>query len=73
MAKIKRKINTGAAARIKARRLELGITQEDLAELVGRCEQSIRLYENGHLGVSPKMLEVLAAVLNTTAEHLENG
>lgn len=71
--KRRREINTGTAARIKARRLELGITQEDLAELVGRCEQSIRLYENGHLGVSPKILEVLAAVLNTTAEYLENG
>lgn len=73
MAKIKRKINPCTAARIKARRRELGITQERLAELVDRCEQTIRLYENGHLGVSPKMLEALAAELGTTAEWLRNG
>lgn len=73
MAKIKRKINPNTAARIKARRRELGITQERLAELVDRCEQTIRLYENGRLGVSPKMLEALAAELDTTAEWLKNG
>lgn len=73
MAKIKRKINSGTAARIKARRRELGITQERLAELVDRCEQTIRLYENGRLGVSPKMLEALAAELGTTVEWLRNG
>lgn len=71
--KRRREISPGTAARIKARRMEQGITQERLAERVDRCEQTIRLYENGRLGVSPKMLEALAAELGTTAEWLENG
>lgn len=73
MSKPRCKISPSTAARIKARRRELGITQERLAELTDRCEQTIRLYENGRLGVSPKMLEALAAELYTTAEWLRNG
>ncbi len=73
MAKIKREIDHDTAARIKARRKEQGITQERLAELLGRCEQTIRLYENGRLGVPPTMLEAMAVELDTTAEYLQNG
>lgn len=73
MAKVKHPINHGTANRLKTCRLERGITQEKLAELVGRCEQSIRLYENGRIGVSRKMLNSLAAALSTTVDWLENG
>lgn len=73
MSKHQYAINPSIAARIKARRRELGITQEKLAEFVERCEQTIRLYENCRLGVSPEMLRILAAELRTTADWLENG
>ena len=73
MSKYRIAINTDVAARLKALRRLRGITQEQLAEQTGLCEQTIRLYENAHLGISPARLEDLAAALHTTPDHLASG
>lgn len=71
MSKIRREPDAVLAARLKALRRDRQISQAQLAEMVDRTEQCIRLYENGRLGISPPMLERLASALGTTAEQLD--
>ena len=70
VSKPRRPISPAQAARLKALRQERGITQERLAEMVGRTEQCIRLYENARLGISPQMLEALRKALGADSSHL---
>lgn len=73
MSKPRYEINPTTAARLKALRRERHITQEQLAEMVDRHELTIRLYENGRLGISPRMLDRLAAALGVTAAQIRGG
>lgn len=70
MSKPRRSISPAQAAKLKALRQERGITQERLAEMVGRTEQCIRLYENARLGISPQMLEALRKALGADSSRL---
>lgn len=56
---------------LRKRRLELGITQTELAQKVGyRSRSSITKLESGVSDVSQRKLRQIAAALNTTAEEL---
>lgn len=57
--------------RLRRRRLELGISQEELARLVGyKSRSSISKLESGCCDISQSKLRLLAGVLNTTPEEL---
>lgn len=58
------------ANRIKERRLELHMTQEDLAAAVGKDQKQIWRYENGQSDPTGEVLAELAKVLDTTADWL---
>lgn len=56
---------------LRRRRLELGISQEELAEMVGyRSRSSISKLESGSADISQSKLRLLANVLNITPEEL---
>lgn len=57
--------------RIKARRVELGMTQADLAKAVGTTYQAISKYENDLIGTIPtKKLAVIAKALDCSPVYL---
>ena len=58
-------------ANIKKRRLELRMSQQDLADAMGyKTRSTITKIESGENDVSQKKLQKFAAVLNTTVEEL---
>lgn len=59
--------------RIKAKRRELHLTQEELAKRAGVAVNSIRLYESGKNEPKRENLNKIANVLETTAEYLAIG
>lgn len=62
-------MNTGD--RIKQRRLELGLTADDLARKIGKSRATIYRYENGDIENMPTpILEPLAKALDTTPADL---
>ncbi|KWZ68196.1 MULTISPECIES: helix-turn-helix domain-containing protein [Bacillus] len=56
--------------RIKKRRIQLGLTQTQLAEKVNTKKTTISNYETGYSTPSTEMLSDLAGVLQTTADYL---
>lgn len=57
--------------RIKMRRMELGLTAEELGKILGKSRATIYRYENGEIENLPTtVLEPLAKVLNTTPADL---
>lgn len=56
--------------KIKDRRLELELTQEDLAQEVGVDERTIRAWECGEYDIKISNLEKLAEALKTTVQEL---
>lgn len=62
-------MNTGD--RIKQRRIELGLTADDLAQKIGKSRATIYRYENGDIENMPTpILEPLAKALDTTPADL---
>ncbi len=56
---------------LKMRRKALGLTLEELAELVGTSKQTIHRYENGTItNIPPEKVEALANALKTTPASL---
>lgn len=56
---------------LKNRRLELGLTLEQVAERIGTSRQTIQRYETGVISNIPSdKIEALAEVLQTTPQHL---
>lgn len=59
------------AARIKARRLEIGMTGEALAKKIGVSKTTVYRYENGDIEKIPlNSLEPIAAALHTSVAYL---
>ena len=57
--------------RIKARRKELGVSADKLAEAVGVCRSTIFRYENNFIAKNPiQVLVPIARALNTTVGYL---
>lgn len=58
------------AKAILARRKQLGLTQEELAERVGTTKQVVSKYENGQRSPKVIMANAFAAALETTLDEL---
>ena len=52
--------------RIRIRREELGLTQQDLADMLGINRNTLSRYENGKIEMKIGMLFLIAEVLQTT-------
>ncbi|MEZ3435685.1 MAG: helix-turn-helix domain-containing protein [Lachnospiraceae bacterium] len=58
-------------ARIKQRRLEIGMSVEELASALGKNRATVYRYENGDIENMPTpILEPIAQILNTTPAYL---
>ena len=78
MAKPKRGKSTAAiddhvGARIRERRIMLGLTQQQLAELIGVTYQQAHKYERGINRVSAGRLYEIARVLTVPVSHFFDG
>ncbi len=59
--------------RIKAQRIRIGMTQEELAEKMNTTKSMISYYENDHGDMKQSLIAEFASVLNTTVEYLFCG
>ena len=59
--------------RIRAQRIRLGMTQEELAEEMNTTKSMISYYENDHGDMKQSMIAEFADVLGTTVEYLICG
>ncbi|SUB82000.1 Uncharacterized HTH-type transcriptional regulator HI_1476 [Pragia fontium] len=64
--------DVGIGGRVKARRDDLGLTQTDLAKLVGMTQQAVTSIENGETKNPRKLLE-LAQALHCSPQWLKTG
>src|SRR5215216_5095934 len=58
------------AERIRARRLQVGLTQEELGARIGKDQKQIWRYETGRNDPTGEVLVDLARALETTADYL---
>ena len=63
------KIDLEVSKKLKARRLELGFTQEQLAQALGVTFQQIQKYERGTNRISSSSLFSLAEILQTEISY----
>ena len=62
------------ADRIKQRRIELNMSQQELAEKVGyKTRSAINKIELGHRDIRQKQIQAFAEALKTTTEYLMSG
>jgi transcriptional regulator with XRE-family HTH domain len=78
MAKTKRDRSTGTidehiGGRVRERRIMLGLTQQQLAEMIGVTYQQAHKYERGINRVSAGRLYEIARVLNAPITHFYEG
>jgi transcriptional regulator with XRE-family HTH domain len=66
-------LDVHVGARLKERRLAMGLTQEVLAELAGIAMQQIQKYESGKDRISAGRLFVLAEFLKVTTDWFFEG
>ena len=64
---------TTIGGRIKKRRNDLGLSQEDLAEKLFTSKQMISVYENNKTELKVQIVKELAVALDTTTSFLING
>lgn len=55
---------------IRCRRLELGMTQEELGKMIGVQKQAVCKYENGRIDLKRDMMQKLAAALEIPPSYL---
>ena len=65
--------NTTIGGRIKKRRNDLGLSQEDLAEKLFTSKQMISSYENNKTELKVQVIKELAIALGTTSSFLIDG
>jgi transcriptional regulator with XRE-family HTH domain len=63
-------LRRNVAANVKNRRLRLGLSQEELADVCGYHRTYIGSVERGERNITLSTLEALAAVLETTPAEL---
>lgn len=59
--------------RIKECRMKMGMTQEELAEVLYTKKCTISAYDTGKIDIKVSILRDIAKVLNTTAGYLMDG
>src|SRR5689334_7151751 len=60
-------------ARLRERRLALGLTQQQVAELIGATGQQVHKYETGESRISAGRLHTLACALDVEPAYLFEG
>ena len=65
--------NTTIGGRIKKRRNDLGLSQEELAEKLFTSKQMISAYENNKTELKVQVVKELAVALGTTSSFLIDG
>ena len=73
MAKAVKGLNAEIGARIKARRLELGLTRERLAKLSDYSTTFIQDVERGYSGLSSESIRAFSMALNISTDNLLFG
>ena len=73
MATEKNELRTQIGHNIRQRRLEMNLTQEQLAEKVGCSHEHCVQVENGNKGLSIQSLRKMAEVLNVSIDYLVCG
>lgn len=58
------------SSRIRQRRLQLGMSQEDLAFKIGTSQKQISRYENDSIDFTGKVLYRLTEALETTSDYI---
>ncbi len=71
--KMQAAINAHVAQRIRSRRIEMGLTQQEVARLLGVSFQQLQKYEHGKNRISAGRLYQLATVLETGIEAFFAG
>jgi transcriptional regulator with XRE-family HTH domain len=66
-------IDAHVGMRVHKRRVELGITLQELGNLTGVSYQQIQKYENGANRISASMLWLLGAILDATPSYFFEG
>jgi len=66
-------IDCHVGARLRLRRLQLGLTQEELGVSIGRGFKQIRKYEQGQNRIKAGMLYQLALALDVDVEYFFEG
>ena len=59
--------------RIRECRVKMGMTQEELAEVLYTKKCTISAYETGKIDIKVSFLKDIAKILNTTAGYLMDG
>jgi transcriptional regulator with XRE-family HTH domain len=70
---VQKSINAHVARRIHARRIEVGLTQQQVARLIGISFQQLQKYEHGTNRISAGRLYQLANVLDTSITYFFAG
>lgn len=70
---VQKSINAHVARRIHARRIEVGLTQQQVARLIGISFQQLQKYEHGTNRISAGRLYQLAEVLDTNVTYFFAG
>ncbi|MET4342000.1 helix-turn-helix transcriptional regulator [Bradyrhizobium sp. RT9a] len=60
-------------ARIRTRRMQLGLSQTDLGDALGVSFQQVQKYEKGHNRVSTATLLTIAGIMEVEAAHFYQG
>jgi transcriptional regulator with XRE-family HTH domain len=66
-------VDTHVGARVKSRRLMLGLSQEELAKSIGLTFQQVQKYERGTNRISVSRLTDIAKALKTPLEFFTDG
>jgi transcriptional regulator with XRE-family HTH domain len=59
--------------RIRAARLQAGLSQERLATKIGKGQPSVSGFESGAIAPEPKTLKLLSRALDVSVDYLLNG
>ncbi len=70
---MKAEVKNTIGARIKARRTELGYTQEQFAEVMNTTKGTICKYEKDDVDLKMSIIFELATALHTSVEYLVSG
>lgn len=66
-------INKYVGDKIRKRRLEINMSQNELAHLIGLTFQHVQKYEKGINGISAGRLFSVAKAMNTSVEYFFEG
>ncbi len=73
MSKAPNDVDRHVGARVRMRRMLIGMSQEKLGEALGITFQQVQKYEKGTNRISASRLQHIAGVLGVTIEHLYEG